>query len=205
MKNNKLIIFGAGGHGKVIADLASLMGYKEINFYDDSYPQRTYLSRWPILGTCQSLLDNPLPNADYVVAIGHNITRLKIFNSLKLLGVNQPILIHPFTSISQYSSIGEGTVICAGVCISADTSIGNACILNTGCTVDHDCILSDGVHISPGANVAGGVSIGECTWIGIGAAIRQSIEISSHAIVGAGATVIRHVDIGQMVLGTPAK
>ncbi len=201
----KCAILGASGHGKVIADIAELNGYKVIHFYDDRWPKLTNVEHWAVEGTTESLLAYCGQYDAIFIAIGNNSIRLTKQNYLSQYGAVFPVLVHPSATVSRYSRLGEGCIVMAGSIINPFAVLGKACIVNTSSTVDHDCLLADGVHLSPGSHLAGGVKVGKCTWIGIGANIKQLVNIGENTIVAAGATVIRDVLNDQVVVGVPAK
>ncbi|MUK39971.1 acetyltransferase [Aliivibrio fischeri] len=198
-------ILGASGHGKVVAEIAELNGYTQVDFFDDRWPELKNQEHWNVLGSTQDLI-NEVSNYDLVVvAIGDNATRLNKQRILEMSGGIFKVLIHPSVTISKYSQVGNGTVIMANAVVNSFASIGNSCIINTSSIVEHDCVLSDGVHISPGANLAGSVHIGERTWVGIGSQIKQLVSIGSDVVIGAGSTVIKNVVDDQVIVGNPAK
>lgn len=201
----RLAILGASGHGKVVADAAELSGWDEVVFFDDAWPELTNNSVWPVLGKTEDLLVSLDKFAGVAIAIGNNVIRWEKFNLLRECGAVLPVIIHPQAVISRYASIGDASVICAGVVVNAGAKIGAAAILNTGCSVDHDCVLADAVHISPGARLAGGVQVGRCAWVGIGAVIRQLLVVGAYSVVGAGAAVVKNVNDHASVIGVPAR
>lgn len=200
----KLAIIGASGHGKVIADLAEVLGYS-VFFYDDAWPSLTANSRWSVIGDTQVFLQNRQYYIGAVIGIGNNAIRQKITHTLEKQGVRLLSLIHPSAVVSQYASIGDGTVVFAGVAVNADAVVGCGVILNTNCSIDHDCVLGDFAHVSPGANLAGGVTVEKLAWVGIGACVHQQTTIGGAAMVGAGAVVLKDVPAGATVVGNPAK
>ncbi|WIH20124.1 acetyltransferase [Photobacterium damselae] len=201
----KLAILGASGHGKVLADIALLTGWTEIDFFDDRFPELNTLEQWHIVGNTKQLLQQ-LSNYDgVIIGIGNNKIRLEKQNQLSKLNAPLITLIHPCAVISNMSDIGLGSVVMANAVINPFAKIGQACIINTSATVDHDCILADGVHISPSGNLAGGVSVGINSWIGIGSNVIQLVTIGDNVIVGAGSTVIHSISSSQKVVGSPAK
>lgn len=201
----RLAILGAGGHGKVVADTAEACGWKEVVFFDDSWPQLTHCGVWPVMGD-SACLCNTLSQFDgVVVAIGDNKTRLRITLELKASGAKIATIVHPRANISRYAEIAAGSVIFAGVSVNVGAVVGQAAILNTGCNVDHDCRLGQGCHVSPGASLAGAVVLGDLCWVGIGASIRQCIQIGSAVVIGAGAAVVANVMDDVTVVGVPAR
>ncbi|MEP5152718.1 acetyltransferase [Planktotalea sp.] len=192
-----LRIIGAGGHGRVLADIAQATGYDDIAFLDGAFPDLTQSGAWNVIGTPADL-DEGL----CALGIGDNQTRLALLDSVPCDLVT---LIHPAAVISPHAQIGAGSVICAGAIVGPFARIGRGCIINTGASVDHDCTLDDGVHLSPGARLGGGVCIGARTWIGIGAAVREYKIIGEDVVVAAGAAVVTDIENGARFGGVPAK
>ena len=201
----RLAILGASGHGKVIADMALLLGYSDIVYFDDAWPNKRNVGRWPVLGPTETLR-GLLTEFDAVsVGIGDNRTRLEKHAVLTACDAPIVTLIHPAAVVSDFAQIGAGSVICAGAVVNADATLNATVIVNTGATVDHDCRLKDAAHIAPGANLSGNVHVGRCSWIGIGACVKQGIHIGSEVIVGAGAVVVSDIANGVTVAGNPAQ
>lgn len=200
--NKSLVIIGAGGHGKVAADIALNMGFKKIFFLDDN-TQTGDCSGLPIVGKTD--LFEKYSKCDFFVAIGNPEIRQKISDNLKNRKCNIVTLMHPNAVISRRVKIGIGTVVMAGVIINSDTVIGEGCIINTSSSVDHDCIVEDYSHISVGAHLAGNVRIGQRTWVGAGATVSNNIQICSDCMVGAGAVVVNNINERGTYIGVPAK
>jgi sugar O-acyltransferase (sialic acid O-acetyltransferase NeuD family) len=200
-----LAILGASGHGKVIADIALLLGYTDVAFFDDAWPSKSSVGRWSVIGTTETLLGSITDFDAVIVGIGDNRTRLEEQALLAASGAPLVSLVHPAAVVSDFAQIGIGSVICAGAIVNVDAALGAAVIVNTGATVDHDCRLADGVHIAPGAHLSGDVHIGESSWIGVGACVKQGIHIGADVIVGAGAVVVSDIPDGVTVVGNPAR
>lgn len=199
-----LLIIGASGHGKVIADIALKMNmWKKIAFLDDDSSIKVCMGFEVIGKSSDAVLY--INEADIFVAIGNNDTRECILKRLESQKASIPVLAHPKAVIGTDVKIGNGTAIMAGVVINSSTVIGKGCIINTGASLDHDNIIEDFVHISPGVNTAGSVKIGKGSWIGIGSVISNNITICSGCIVGAGAVVVRDLPANCVAVGTPAK
>lgn len=194
---NKLIIIGASGHGKVIADIAVKNGYEDIVFLDDDENVKE-CAGFPVIGkTCEARgMDG-----DKIVAIGNPKVRERIQKEIS--GVIT--LIHPNAVISRRVEIGEGSVFMAGAVINSDVVIGEGCIINTGASVDHDCWVGDFVHISVGAHVAGTCSIGDRSWVGAGAVVSNNVSMCSDCMIGAGAVIIKDIKKPGTYIGVPAK
>jgi sugar O-acyltransferase (sialic acid O-acetyltransferase NeuD family) len=204
MSDTRLIVYGAGGHGKVVADAAQRSGWNNILFVDDRWPQVERAGYWPVIGSGNELLRHLSGNDQVAVAIGDCRVRLGRVRSLLAQDVRLATVVHPNAVVSDYALIGEGTVVFAGAVVNVDSRLGMACIVNTGALVDHDCEISDGVHISPGACLAGGVAVGEASWIGMGARVRERVNIGAGVVVGAGSVVLKPVPDGSTVVGVPA-
>lgn len=200
----KLLIIGASGHGKVIADIAIKMGkWQSIAFLDDDEGIKLSLGM-NVIGKTDDAFKY-INEFDIFVAIGNNETREKIQERLELEGASIPILIHPKAVIGEQVKLGSGTVIMAGVVINCCTCVGKGCIINTGATIDHDNVLGDYVHISPGVNLAGTVNIGKGSWLGIGSTVINNISIVDGCRIGAGAVVIRDITETGTYVGVPAR
>ncbi|WDC84201.1 acetyltransferase [Caloramator sp. mosi_1] len=203
MKGN-LIIIGASGHGKVVADIASKMGnWNDILFLDDNESTKECLG-FRVVGKISEAYKYK-EVADFFIAIGKNEVREKIQENLIYEGFNIVSLIHPNAVIGTDVKIGVGTVVMAGAVINSSTKIGKGCIINTNSSVDHDNIIGDYVHISPGANLAGTVTIGKGSWIGIGSSIINNINVISSCKIGAGAVVVNDISEPGTYVGVPAR
>jgi sugar O-acyltransferase (sialic acid O-acetyltransferase NeuD family) len=201
--SNPFLIFGASGHAKVVVDVASRSGQK-IDFIADDAPQVK-----AIFGYRVSHSQSPelalLKVFDFLVAVGENVARERIFEKLRLRGGQPKTLTHPSAIISPESRILPGTLCCAGVVVNPDAAIGRNCILNTAATVDHDCIVGDHSHICPGVRLAGDVVIGQRTMIGTGAVILPGVRIGSGCVIGAGSVVNCDIPDAMVAYGVPAK
>ncbi len=196
---DRLVIIGASGHGKVVADIAMSCGYKNIVFLDDN-PDIKNCGKYPVIGGCSRVQSI---SGDVVVAIGNPTIRRNIQESIEQERL--VTLIHPKTSIAEDVSIERGTVVMAGAVINPGSTIGKGCIVNTCASVDHDCRLGDYVHIAVGAHVAGSVEIGESAWIGAGATVSNNIRICGKCMIGAGTVVVKDVEEAGVYIGVPAK
>lgn len=198
----KLAIVGAGGHGKVAADIAELSGWEQIEFFDD-HPNPLY--PWSIVGSCNDLLTHDFNKYEGIfIAMGNNTHRKKFFTFLRDQNANLISLIHPNAIISSYTSIENGCLIAANAVINVGSIISTGCIINTGAIIDHDCIIGDFSHIAPRATLAGHVHIGKNSWVGLGSAIIQQIKIADNIYIGAGSLVVNNLELSGLYYGTPA-
>ena len=200
----KLLVIGAGGHGKVIADIALKMNiWKSIAFLDDNDNVKSSLGI-DVIGKTTDVTKY-IREYDIFVAIGNNVIREKIQQKLEDEGASIPILIHPNAVIGKQVTLGSGTAVMAGAIINCCTRIGKGCIVNTGATIDHDNLIEDYVHISPGVHTAGTVKIGKGTWLGIGCIVSNNLNIISGCVVGAGTVVIKDITEPGTYAGVPAR
>ena len=208
---SRLLILGAGGHAKVVAETAIATGqFSEVAFLDNccSGPdQRSSVLGFPVLGPLALALEPAHREqfASAAVAFGNATARLNWIEQLDAAGYGLPVLIHPTAWVSQSAQIASGSVVFAQAAVQAQATIGAGAILNTGCSVDHDAQLAGAVHICPGARLAGEVQVGARSWVGIGASVIQQVRIGSDVTVGAGAAVVRDLPDGVTAVGVPAR
>lgn len=201
----RLAILGASGHGKVIADAAFLSGWDQIYFYDDAWLEKKANGRWPVVGDTMALLSGSLAFDGVIVGIGNNRVRLDKTYEIQRAGLPLVTIVHPAAVISTFAEVGIGSVVLANSVVQIDAVAGCAAIINTASSIDHDCELANGVHVCPGAHLAGGVCVGEKSWIGIGASIKQLVKIGANVMIGAGAVVVADVGDSVTVAGVPAR
>lgn len=195
----QLIIIGASGHGKVVADCAIKSGYENIIFLDDN-ENATYCGKYKVVGRSKEIDRIP---GDVIVAIGNADFRRKIQGNIDK---NRLVtLIHPDAIVGNDVEIGSGTIIMAGAVINPGSRIGKGVIVNTSSSVDHDCIIGDFVHISVGAHLAGNVTVGDNSWIGAGAIVNNNLYICSNCMIGSGAVVVKDIEEEGTYVGVPAK
>ena len=199
IKKIKTYLYGASGHAKVVIDSLNLNNQKVIAIIDDN-PKSHYLLNIPIFNSKE--LDFEANKVEMIITVGENHIRKML--SKKWKGVFKKVS-HPSAIISNFASVGDGTVIMANATINANASVGKHVIINTGAIIEHDCIVEDYVHVSPNAALAGSVYVGEGTQVGIGACIRQGIKIGKWATIGAGSVVVKDIPDYAVVIGNPAR
>lgn len=210
--HNSFVIWGAGRHGKVVADVVRAQFGDNVRLrYVDRDASRLGEMCEPGGGTIELLeddlrreLESGLDDA-LILAVGNNRARLEFYVRAAANGAKMPAIVHPTASVSPSATIGPATQLVTGAIVHPAARVGAAVILNTGSIVEHDCTIGDGCHVSPGAVLAGGVSLQTRTWIGAGATVIPNISIGSDVIVGAGAVVIEDVPDGATVVGVPAR
>lgn len=202
----KVVVIGASGHARVIADVIKSSNDELIGFLDDNkeVQGKTIFDDKQVLGTINEQDINIYNDCYFIIGIGSNKVRKTIAE--KYPNLKWYTAIHPSSIIGSNVTIDEGTAIMAGTVINTGTIIGKHCIVNTSSSLDHDNILEDYVHISPGAHLAGNVKISEGTWICAGVTVINNITIGKNNIVGSGATVIRSiVEEDSTFIGVPVK
>lgn len=199
-----LLVLGAGGHAKVVADIILAQGFPLVGFLDDD-PQTWGGKRlnYPVLGYIDTYAHY---GADALaLGIGDNQAREQV---VQRLGVGHYFLhsaVHPSATISAYAWLGQGVVIAARAVINPDSELGHYAILNTGATVDHDCIIGEYAHLAPGTHLAGGVTVGRGALIGVGASVAPGCRIGEWAVIGAGAAVVCDIPDRVTAKGVPAR
>lgn len=140
----RLVILGAGGYGRTVADVAYQLDYSTIvlDDADSAHP----------LSSFQSYIN---PSTYFISAFGNNAFRLEWINRIEGSSGQLATLIHPTAYVSPTTTISPGTVILPHAIVNTDVVVGKGCIINLGAIVDHGCILEEGVHICLGAIVKG--------------------------------------------------
>ncbi|RTE86057.1 MULTISPECIES: acetyltransferase [Gammaproteobacteria] len=205
----KLAIVGASGHGRVIADIAEILGnWSDILFYDDKFGSPDFNFEYKVSGTSANLIDllkEDPSSMEVALGIGDNSTRIKFYRTFKNHDVSMPVLMHPRAVVSKKVVLGQGTVVMAGAIINPGTTVGDACIVNSCAVVEHDCQIGTGAHLSPNATLCGGVAIGEGAWIGASSVVIQCTSVGRNAVIGAGSTAIKCVEENTTLVGSPAR
>ena len=197
----RVLLWGAGAHGRVIHDLAGACGYNDIAFVDDRpFPD----------SVCGSAVLSPddARIGDYrhfIVSVGDNLLRARLFKAGLARGLAPAVLIHPSAVISRSAVLGRGTMVLPLVSVGAGAVIGENCILNTACVIEHDSRVSNHVHISLGAILGGEVTVEAYAQVGMGAMVLSRLGVGSGSVLGAGAVAVRDVAAGWIVTGLPAQ
>jgi sugar O-acyltransferase (sialic acid O-acetyltransferase NeuD family) len=180
----KIMIVGAGGHGRAVADTIELAGIYEIaGFLDDVYPETKAVWGYPLLGVSQDLNGFTHLAGSLVVAIGNNNVRQTVFEKAKAAGFSLPSIMHPSAVVSRRAMIGEGCCIMAGSVVGTEAVLGRGCVVNINASVDHHCRLDDFAHLGVGVQLAGGVKVGAAAWMQAGSSAGYRVEVPSGEVV----------------------
>jgi len=206
--NKNIVIIGASGHAKVIADIIEKSGDKIVGFLDDDIDkqEKIVIKNIKVIGKISEIDNIILKNNTYefIIGIGNNNIRMKIAEKYEHK-IKFYTAIHPSANIGLDVSVGEGTVIMPNASINSCARIGKHCVINTGAIVEHDNNIEDYVHISPNATLCGAVNVGKMTHIGAGATVKNNIDITQKCVIGAGAVVVKNIEEQGQYVGVPAR
>jgi sugar O-acyltransferase (sialic acid O-acetyltransferase NeuD family) len=204
--HSRILLLGAGGHGKAIADLLLADGRYQVAGFVDAAPKTSQVLGLPVLGDESQLATLAAQGIALAhAAVGDNAQRLAAAARLRAAGFALPSLAHPAALIGHGARVADGAAILARAVIGPEAEIGALALINTGAIVEHDCVVEEAAHIGPGAVLAGGVRVGAGALIGAGAVVRPGVVIGAGAVVGAGAAVVEDVPPGARVMGVPAR
>lgn len=207
MKNTQreIIIVGGSDQAKAALDICIDLDLRVFGFFDISCTPGEFINDLQVFNSTSQF--TPISNFNYILAIGHNYTRLKASNELrrKLDETHFPSIIHPSAAVSSSTEIDSGITIMRNASIDHAAELGFGTIINSGSIVSHDVKISSFSSLGPGAKIAGHTSIGRNSHIGIGATIIEQCKIGDNVVIGAGATVINNVPDNSLAVGTPAK
>jgi sugar O-acyltransferase (sialic acid O-acetyltransferase NeuD family) len=208
-----VVVIGAGGFGRETLDVIEAINGRDDTFrvlgVVDSAPSSLNLRRLSernvnYLGSEDEWLAEDVA-ASYVLAVGNPVVRATIAERWNRAGRSTVTLVHPSAVVGSRSSVGPGSVICAGAQISTNVVLGESVHVNPNATVGHDSVLNDFVSVNPGAVVSGDVTVGARSLIGAGAVILQGLRVGGKSIIGAAACVIRDVPSDSTFVGVPAR
>ncbi len=201
----RVVVYGASGHGKVVADIVTARGDVLLGFVDDD---ETMASRVvggvPVLGSGEWAVAHR-ETVRVALGIGANRARRRVGERLLASGVTLHSAIHPRATVAGSARVGDGTVIMAGAVVNADAILGSGVIVNSNATIEHDNVIGDWAHVSPGAALGGNVVLGEESHVGLGAVVLPGVRVGRFCTVGAAAAVARDVADGVVTMGVPAR
>lgn len=203
-----VVVWGASGHARVVADALVASGGRVAAFYVDvdvGNATAEFEGRPVVVSPAdlERLLQSGVTDA--IAAIGDNRVRTRCSATLRSLGFELLRIVHPSAVVSPSARFEAGTFLAAGSILNPGARVGRDVIVNTGASVDHDCVVEDGAHLSPGVRLSGRVRVERLAWLGTGAVVKDGITIGEGSIVGAGAVAVRDVPPGVVVYGNPAR
>lgn len=200
----KVVVYGAGGHARVVADLALCLGVEVVGLVDDLLPVGTERNGYRVVGPA-AWLDGRANDLSVALGIGDNRVRRETFSACVRARVPTPAFVHPRATVSRSARLGDGCVVMAGAVINAGAILEPGVIVNTGAVVEHDVHVGEFAHVSPNATLTGGTSLGAFSHLGAGATVIPGVVIGKNTIVGAGAVVLTSLADGVVAVGVPAK
>lgn len=200
-----ILVWGASGHAKVVADLARTLGFVVIAFIDDDETRHGEKFFGANVTHARHIESLRRESSRLALGVGDNRARERLFERAKRLGFLMAPLVHPSAYVAPSATIGDGSVVLAHAVINADARISLGAIVNTACIIEHDCFIGPFSHVSPGATLAGAVSVGQRVHVGAGATVLPGVHIGDNAVVGAGAVAIDSVPPDSTVVGVPAR
>jgi sugar O-acyltransferase (sialic acid O-acetyltransferase NeuD family) len=200
----RVVVLGAGGHGKVLAYVLRLGGHEVVGFTDDdeALHGRQVLGL-QVLGPNDRVPELPIEAA--IVGIGNNRWRRAWYERLLSYGVPLANAVHPTALLAQGVVLGQGVAILANVSVNVEAAIGSNVILNTSALVGHDCQIQDHAHVGPGAVLCGAVRVGREACLGAAAVVIPECTIGEGSVVGAGTVVLRDTPDHSVVVGNPGR
>lgn len=198
-------IVGAGGHGRVVYDVVqAVYPGRAVVWHDDAWETLSTIPPVTRIEPVERLMNSSTP-MDCFVAIGRASARMETLEALSARGHTVVAVVHPSAVVSPFARIETGAVVMAGAVVQTAVILERGGIVNTSASVDHDCHLGRGAHVAPGAHLAGTVTVGEQTWIGAGAVVREGTTIGARVMVGAGAVILRDIPDDVTVVGNPGR
>lgn len=206
--NNRIIIFGSSGHARSIAAILELLNYEIVGFIDSYLPKESKVLNYKTIGD-ESVLKNCediYGTNNIVVGIGDIFNRRNVVEKIKSINsdIVFPSIISPKSCVTNYTSIGQGTVVFSNSFINVECIIGDFCVINSSSIVEHNTTIGNFCNISPSANIGGNVTIHDNTFIGSSATIIQKRIIGNNCVVGAGAVVTKDIPNNALAVGIPA-
>jgi sugar O-acyltransferase (sialic acid O-acetyltransferase NeuD family) len=206
LSKSPAVIYGASGHGKVVADILRACGTEIEGFVDDDPRKSGEMFGLKILGDAKCLIERASRGPMAVaLGIGDNFARRVVAERCVAANAQLLMAVHPTATVAESAIMAPGVVIMAHAVVNPDAVVQRGAIINTGAIVEHDCKVGEFAHLSPKVAIGGHVEIGDFSWLGIGAAVIPKVKVGTGSIIGAGATVLTDVEDWVVAIGTPAR
>lgn len=178
MAKTRLLVVGAGGHGRSVAEAAELSGqFEVVGFLDDSMPAGETVLGVSVLGPVASMAHHRAAADQAIVAIGNNAVREKLMQQLAAAGFKWATVVHPRAIVSPSAVLGAGSAVMAGAIVGTEARLGVVSIVNCGAVVDHHATVEDFGHLGVSASMAGGTVLGRGAWMQAGAALGYGVKV----------------------------
>ncbi len=190
MAKTRLLVVGAGGHGRSVAEAAELSGqFQVVGFLDDSLPVGETVLGLPVLGPVASMAQHRAAANQAIVAIGDNAVREKLMQQLAAAGFEWATVVHPRAIVSPSAVLGAGSAVMAGAIVGTEARLGVGAIVNCGAVVDHHATVEDFGHLGVNASMAGGTVLGRGAWMQAGAALGYGMKVPAGVTLAPGEAV----------------
>jgi sugar O-acyltransferase (sialic acid O-acetyltransferase NeuD family) len=202
-----IVLIGGGGHCKACIDVLETAHFTIVGILEKD-PAELQVLNYPVIGNDDIIEELIEKKYRFLITIGqikNALPRIRLYDKIKQSQGKLETVISPFSLVSKYSSVGEGTIIMHQALINADTRIGDNCIINTKALIEHDCIIGDHTHISTAAIVNGGCIIGNRVFVGSNSVLAQGVHIADDVIIGSGSVIINNVDEPGTYAGSPVR
>jgi sugar O-acyltransferase (sialic acid O-acetyltransferase NeuD family) len=201
-----VVVYGSGGHGKVVADaVLATPGWELVGFLDDRAQAGTRLLGCEVLGGGDLLADLAAQETSVALGVGANAARQQVFERCVAAGIAVVTVVHPSATVSPSATLGPGVVVLAQAAVNPDAALGDGALVNTSAVVEHDCRIGAFAHLSPRAALGGAAQVGARAHLGLGAVVLPGISVGADSVVGAGAVVVRDLPSGITAVGVPAR
>jgi sugar O-acyltransferase (sialic acid O-acetyltransferase NeuD family) len=207
MHKESIILVGGGGHAKACIDVILSSNKFTIKGYIDIKETLNVKYNIPYLGD-DSNISQYISSYSFLITVGQIQSpsiRVNLYNKLKALKANLPVIISSNAYVSPYASISEGTIIMHGAIVQFNAKIGVNCIINDRALIEHDASVGNHCHISTAAVLNGKVTVHDNVFVGSGSVVKNGLTISENVIIGSGSNIINNLEINSKVFGNPAK
>lgn len=182
----RLVIVGAGGHGRAIAEIVLLLQVHELTGFLDDSATGEVMCGVKVIGLAESLVAHAERADEFIVAIGNNRLREALCARAEAAGLALATIVHPRATVAPSARVGSGSAIMAGSVVGTEAFLGKAVIINSGAVVDHHCVVEDFGHVGAGATMAGGSSLGRRAWMQAGASLGYRVSVANDDVLNPG-------------------